>query len=955
MERLAIRFHRILSLLLALIWLTSSLVVSAQPAAAAGISEPSPAEGPEFPDCNVSPPDLPCSLQVFLLIDDSSSMLSTDPNRQRLAGVRNALDILAKEYYLPAVDANAKDPDIKLPDIQVSLIRFSSGVHHNSGWKRVDPQDIAAWPTQLQIFDDDLTAEIDYTRPQFTEFHSAFLAAAELAAGNPQISDCPRLVMLFTDGMPNLEDGPMEGEALTKYMRVLQDIIQQTFNRGNDFLYVTVFGSDKTFRRFWDREYLGEWEQIAGNSQELDLRRVSYVPVQELAARMERIIGSTIASQVYTLTPTSGDPQQYITEIPITVESLRLTYYTIDTTTRFTVTEPNGKVIQPDGKNVILSGANTSIQVLEIRNPAPGTYQINTSAAGGLVTQLLRFEKITAELSSPTDPWLQFTNGQIDIQLSGADGNPLAISSQMYIQAALTQAGQTNDLDLTPGSDTFTTNWMPLATDLATVYACVTLKDDQDKKIVLHNGPVGEIQIDPLTVRARQAEKACVPSENVVSVPLQLTNGRSWEPATIDASVRWISRLSSATDEIQPGSTIDEIDAKTGEYVLHFKPASPGDVTFAVWADAIVDGAHNIFYGGEIPTIRIDPPRPMALTLGEPETLGDQLSVMLFKWFDPSCIDDDTQIVIGRRFFGLLPTSVQINGRFIDLGSNLSEPGIKDFTVQLLSLDGGSSSETLSSWTAPANSEDFSTLEIPSPGLGLYKVGLTDKGKNPECTVRESLPTQTILLINHFWEYLILLILILFVALLVIYLLRRYRDRRYSHEIPLILASVVLIALNLILVNLLLKHTFECKFNCDFLIDHSLGTNTLCSEGLGIPIEPFDLIPSFTIGPIVLPKLWPPWPPWTFTLGPFRIGLTIPANLIPFLPPFNALDPSLEVLRQHITRIIIVFIALASLVTALILKRLLTPEGRKTVLTYLGLWLLFFVILSSLFYFGVVY
>jgi Ca2+/Na+ antiporter len=493
---------------------------------------------------------------------------------------------------------------------------------------------------------------------------------------------------------------------------------------------------------------------------------------------------------------------------------------------------------------------------------------------------------------------------------------------------------------------------MPLTTDQATVYACVTLKDDQGKKIVRYNGPVGKIQIDPLTVRVGEADKACVPSEKVFNVPLQLVNARSQQPATTDASVRWITRLVSPSEGIQPGSTIDEIDAQTGEYALHFQPALPGDVSFAVWADAIVDYGSNIFYGKEIIPIRVDPPRRLALTLAEPETLGDWLSVTFFKWFRPSCIDDDTQIVIGRRFFGLSPTSVQIKGRFIDLGSNLNEPGIEDFTVQLLSLDGGSSSETLNSWTVPANSDDYSTLEIPPPGLGLYNVAVTDQGKDLECTVREDLPTQTILLINDFWEYLILLIMILFLALLVIYLLRRYRNRRYSHEIPLILASVVLIALNLILVNLLFNHTFECQFNCDFLIDHTLNTDTLCSQGLGLPIKPFDLFPGFSIGPITI---YFPWPPWHINIGPFRIpSLTIPANLIPFLPPFKALDPPLEVLRQQIARIIIVFIALASLVTALILKRLLTPEGRKTILTYFGLWLLFFVIFCSLFYFRVV-
>jgi hypothetical protein len=131
-------------------------------------------------------------------------MLSTDPSNQRLEGVRNVLDILAKEYYLPAVDARAKDSSIELPEIQVSLIRFSSTVHHNSGWKKINPPSVDEWSTQLEAFDRGLNVEIDDTLPQFTDFRSAFQAVADLAESTPQTPDCPRLVMLFSDGLPRL-------------------------------------------------------------------------------------------------------------------------------------------------------------------------------------------------------------------------------------------------------------------------------------------------------------------------------------------------------------------------------------------------------------------------------------------------------------------------------------------------------------------------------------------------------------------------------------------------------------------------------------------------------------------------------------------------------------------------------------------------------------------------------
>jgi hypothetical protein len=892
-------------------------------------------------------------LQVFLLIDDSSSMLSTDPNNQRLEGVRNLLDILAKQYYLPAVDANAKDPGIVLPDIQVSLIRFNSTVHHNSGWKKIDPRDLEAWSAQLDAFDAHLNVEIDYSRSQFTDFRDAFKAAAEMAASQPQDADCPRLLMLFTDGMPNLAGGSLEGQQLTAYMMELRDIVQQTFEYSTDLFFVTAFGSDDAFQNFWNREYRGQWEEIANHTDDSDVPRVGFVPVQELASRMERIVGSIIGERVYSLTPISGEQQHYLTEIPIMVESLRLTYYTIDTSTSFTITGPDGNLVQPDGKHALISGAGTSIQVLEVLKPVPGSYRITTSAPGGLLTQLLRFERVYAELSSPLDPWLQFTNEQIAIQLFSADGRPLLISPQISIQAALIQtglpgAGRPKFLPLTLENNTYTTHWMPIRTEPALVYACATLDVDSGRSVILHNGLVGEIQIDPVTVQAEQPRETCVPTDKMTNQPLQLINGRTQEPVTIDSPVQWSSRSSGFPGSVQLSSSIEEVDAAAGQYVLRFKPVLPGDMIFAVKAAAFVEGVKHTFYDQRIPPIAVDPPRQLELALGQPDTLADKLSIMLYRWFNPTCIDEDTKIVIGRRMFGWFgPTDVQLNARFLDVGTGLNEPCngdqpcITDFAARLVSLEGGPPTQSLKDWTAAQNEVSFSTLTFNSPGLGLYTITLSDDRQDFECTQLDSLPTQNVLLINDFWEYVVILSLVLILALFVLYVLRRYRKRGFSHEIPLILSAIVLIVLNILLVDLLVEHTFKCELNCAFLVDDTLNTAelgiSLCSEGLKV---------ENIIGERDVELLW--------GLIKFKIG-PFPIRAIPILGPLaETIDPRLEDLRQWIIKTILILIGLASLVSVFFLKRLLTPEGRRAILTYLGLWLLFFVLLSGMFYFSFV-
>jgi len=955
MNPLPIRIHPLTSLLLALTLVVSSLTASPRPESfpipiRSTMTSDSialhrftaPVDDPDFPNCKPNPDPFPAkcaNLQVFLLIDDSFSMRSSDPNRQRIEGVKNVLDILAKEYYLSAVDANISPPSIK-----VSLIHFSSEkqILHNSGWKTIDPQSINEWTAQLKTFEDDLV--FDTAKQETTDFHIAFTEAAKLAKSELQDSTC-RLVMLFTDGMPDQGRGSLVGAKLTGYMNKLQEIIRPTFNRTDDFLFATLFGAQSTF----SKTYKQKWEEIARDSANLDLRRVQYVKTQELAARMEHIIGWTIGDQVYTLSPITGNSQKYITEIPMTVESLRLTYYTINTATNFTVTGPDGKIIEHNGKNVIFTGAKTSIQVLEILNPVPGSYQIETTSAGGLLTRLLRFENITAKLSLPDNNVLQFTNGQIGIQLLGLDGKPISFLPGMSVEAALTQSKSLpKNLTLISKGDTLTTNWMPLTTDEATVHICATLKDNQGKNIVLYHGEVGKINIDPVMVQIQKASNACVPTEKDVNVPLQLINGNSQRPVTIDVPVKWVSSVTTPPGETRLASTISEIDAKTGKYVLRFKPNLSENVRLAVEANATVNGADHPIKNNGSSTIAIHGPRQLELTLKEPETSNDWLSVMLYRSFHPCCIDDSTQIIIGRHLFGWFgPTTVQINGRFNDTSNrNVIEPGIERFSVQLVSLEGDSPSEMLNSWEPPESDDGFSTLEFRSHGLGLYNISITDQGQNLECTSLNALPAQKILLINDFWEYLIILILILFLALLVLYLFRRYRNRRYGHEIPLILLALVLISLNIVLVNLLVTQTFKCHFNCSSLIDGSL-----CNEGLGIPLENFEIIP----------QLWTANSEFLgikFEKGAIFDGWTILKAQFPIISPLaKAIDPALEALRQFLSWTIVLFFALASLVLTYIASKirsfidwLHTYEGRGALLTRTSIWLLFFVIFCSLFY-----
>jgi hypothetical protein len=958
MLRLATQFHPIFQFLLAMALAAGGLATLPRSITAADMPDThgsnviADGEGPDFPDCEVEPPTSTCeNLQIFLLIDDSSSMLYTDRQRERYQGVSNVLDILAKEYYLPAVDAQANDPQVNLPNIQVALIHFSSikPVLYQSSWKTINPPNIAAWIEQRQTFEADLNVKVDYNYSQATDYRTAFRAAAQLADQQPEIpGDCPRLILLFTDGVPNLGDGNLSGRLLDSHMEELANILQASLNRGNDYLFVTTFGLDKSFQRYWLRDHAWRWEALTRDSRDLIPRRVSYVDPGKLASNMEHIIGWAIGAQVNTLTPLPGEPNQYVTTIPALVGSLRLTYYSILKNPSFTLQGPDGKVIQPDGKQVTLTEVDPSIQVLEILDPLPGAYQIVTATEGGLVNQLLRFKNFTPVLALPPEPLLQFTNAQIGIQLLGADERPLAIPARVVIQAKVAQLGRpTEDLTLTPGSDTFTTSWMPFQNGSAAVYICARLIDADGKTItVLHNGLVGDIAIDQVAVQTGVSGPACVPTTKEASLPLQLVNLRSGKPVGIDKPVIWSS---------DNASSITAVDASAGKYELSFHPMTEGDMSFNVTAS--VEQA-KLFINGSVIFTGIEPPRQLEMTVGQPDTLGDKLSTFLYRAFKPVCVPDNTQVIIGRHLFGWLgPTPVQVNGKYSEIGKEIGEQGIDRFSVQLVGRDGAPSSNVLNSWAAPGT-DGSSSLLISSPGLGLYYMTVSDQGEQLECALVNPAPaSRPYLLINDFWEYLVYLVPILLLGALVIYLLLRYHKRNFSHDIPLTLSAVVLVAVIVLLGNLIYNHTFKCQLNCGYLIDRTFNSDTLCAQGVGFPGKPYMVIPPVPDRDLYVPILRsPPIPPTIeiVRLPKKSIQLSIEQNLFTLLPRLDVINPSLEVFRQNLARGIIAILALASVVMFLAIRPLLDEKGRRKILIYLGLWLFFFVLIISVFYIVVV-
>jgi hypothetical protein len=140
---------------------------------------------------------------------------------------------------------------------------------------------------------------------------------------------------------------------------------------------------------------------------------------------------------------------------------------------------------------------------------------------------------------------------------------------------------------------------------------------------------------------------------------------------------------------------------------------------------------------------------------------------------------------------------------------------------------------------------------------------------------------------------------------------------RYVWERPVIVTAVLLIVAAVIL-NLVIAQTFGSFFTCRSLIG-GIGMGFLCETNDFLFIH----IPDSTS----------------------------PAGM----------DPKLELLRLGLTWIIVAVFAFVSVILTFIARKfiafaetLATEAGRKRALTTLSIWLLFFAIFCSLFYFNVV-
>ncbi|HEX2696387.1 MAG TPA: vWA domain-containing protein, partial [Anaerolineales bacterium] len=549
-----------------------------------------------------------CDLQVVLLIDDTGSMRSNDPMHMRNQGAKNLVDILAQEYYQPALDAQALDPTVVLPDIKVAVIHFShcisknpddkcsSDVKFNSGWLPITAKD------QLyQDIDWLNTQPLFYRIFQYTSFPEPFQAAVNLFNSPEAASkkDCvKRLTLLLTDGTPENQAGPLGEPALGQQMNQVKDILKDYLADTQNHAYVTAF---KVVKKYWDTNE-PYWQDIAG-AENVSLEK----SLDEVASRMEKIAAPNIGVQSYTLSPSADNPKLYqITVLPHLV-SLRITYYKLDPTSTLSFADPQGNPVMPDGDKVKQSGADTSIEVWTLTGPPAGTYQIHTSLQGGIITAIPLYA-VSVQVDSPTtaQPLVQFMDGQIHLKLLDGQGQPvLPADNPAYtldVQASLTnEAGESALLSITEDAQGYQSVWIPPSAGRQLIHIRAELTDANQNVAWRCEGDAGEITVNPVTVKADLSSE-CAPANTALTVPLQFTDANTGQSAGSSNPIEWQTSSVTVKSNAKVDSSVQALDAKAGTYQLKLTPRLGEDIQTHLTASMTLSGKSVQVYAGDITT-----------------------------------------------------------------------------------------------------------------------------------------------------------------------------------------------------------------------------------------------------------------------------------------------------------------------------------------------------------------
>ncbi|MBN1551250.1 VWA domain-containing protein, partial [bacterium] len=317
--------------------------------------------------------DQTCSqVQIVLLIDQSLSMRDNDPNELRSYAPLHLVDVLARNYLM--AEAN-QDPKVQPKRIDFAVIHFASMAEVLLDWTRIAPTDDAAWQTRRSELKEVFEAYPNYDLiGNGTNFVRAFEVAEDMFQNDETpVDGCPqRLVMVLTDGRPQIGENAWTNSQVEDHFLNISDITNTTFNiEGTDVYVTAIQNAGDTF--YW-RDTKDFWKAITQDDPDYEIPRAEMVTSRsEIGGRMADIIKTTIGEGVVVL-----EPGPIV--IPPYVDRMILDFYKTDTEDLMILEDSAGELTEArTDVEVHVYGQDSAIQTLEIIRPEPGVYQLSTT------------------------------------------------------------------------------------------------------------------------------------------------------------------------------------------------------------------------------------------------------------------------------------------------------------------------------------------------------------------------------------------------------------------------------------------------------------------------------------------------------------------------------------------------------------------------------------------------
>ncbi len=735
-------------------------------------------------------------IQVLFIIDHSGSMRTNDPIQARFAGVENTVDLLG-EVYLKALGTQSRD----LPEIYVSAIHFARDVDLRTGWVPINPLDREAWEgggaggrsAINQILIPDNIRNLRLTSLRTTNFINPFNAAVELFKTAPSMeTDCSnRIVMVLTDGAPDLGRGPLAGDLLDSHFEVVKTKAAELRDTFGSRIYVSGL-SDKTRLADYWRNSETHWQDIVLGATSGDLLGAVKIvdtvdensqPVGKLAVlrdRVQTIIERTIGLQ--------GESVVGNEKIPAYLEFLRISYFAPNANATLKVFNPDDKLIEVDSESVTLTGAGTPDQVIKILKPEPGEYRFEPSEPGGSIRLVFSYpsfdEFLPLELEK--NVFQQYTDSMLSFQVKSTP-KPQEGFPQRFAAHFTQPSQETVVLNLAKGNGSFQIPFFSLNSGMGEVFIDVIIKDKEGQDCLLHRSESADFEVVAVKMFANPSNpEVCTPSGMPIRFPIELRNTKTNALTTISlpkVSINW--QVEAVHENGSPVKASVNETSESGVYEFSLSAEEAGRITTSVTASVSQDNYTAILYEETFEFTQLLQDRFYAFELTGVEPLADDLSIRFNEWFNRISTDPDITLLMGRTWFDWSgQQTVQVSGRFFNKVTGESIAGIQHYQVALLPAGGGEAVVASNNWQDIGDGEY--ALTFTPPALGAYQIRITGRDEAVACVeVDLSGSGLSVILINQYGEYLFwILFIFLIVILFILLILRPRHARQPDRETP---------------------------------------------------------------------------------------------------------------------------------------------------------------------------